>query len=128
LKELLWGKLENATGNLNLKGEGAVFNRIMAAGFELQDVRIPLITINLNRENQSYVVEKGIIRSNLFSSEIEGSFSSEKADLKIIFIPTRDFFNEYPGISSMVSPFLKEDRVQFMMKGTPVDPIISVLR
>jgi len=128
LKEIIRGRSENATEKLRLNGEGAVFNRITAAGFELQEVRVPVVDITLNRENESYMIQQGIVRSNLFSSQIEGSFSPERVNLRITFVPTRDFYTEYPGISSIISSFLKDERLEFIVKGTPEDPVISVVK
>ena len=127
LSQLLKEPSPDTIDFLTLRTDGVKVEQLNLAGFEFSQFKIPIVDFSFLNDNGKFVVERGLVKSNLFSSEISGGFNFELIDGKIIITLSNEFFKQYAHLKSIVDRVANNDVLTITIKGSIRRPAIRFL-
>jgi hypothetical protein len=114
---------------LSLKSEGLNIDRVFISGFEFTSLKVPLVDISLiNEEENGFVLERGLIRSNFFQSEISGRFDFQRIDGQITLSLTGEFFKTYSNLKALVDSVADNGVLTLTVRGNTLHPVVQLTR
>ena len=69
-----------------------------------------------------------MIKSNLFNSEISGSFDPQQVDARISLVLTAEFFRQYANLKTMVDSFTDNGALTLVIRGSMERPTVQMIR
>jgi len=114
---------------LSLKSEGLNIDRVFISGFEFTSLKVPLVDISLiHEEENGFVVERGLIRSNFFQSEISGRFDFQQIDGQVTLSLTAEFFRTYSNLKAFVDSVADNGVLTLTVRGSTLRPVVQLTR
>lgn len=113
---------------LRLRTEALRIERIYVSGFEFTSIKVPIIDIALKNEGEKFVVERGTVKSDLFSSEISGGFNFEMIDGKISLTPSNEFYRKYSNLKSIIDSVSHSGVLTVTIKGSIQRPTVRFVK
>jgi len=118
----------DAIRSLSFRTEGMRIDRVFISGFEFTSFKVPVVDIVLRNEENDFLIERGLIKSNLFSSEMSGSFGLEKVDGKIILSLTGEFYRQYSNLKTLVDSITDNGKLTLTIRGSTNRPDVKILK
>lgn len=125
LSQLLKSAQPDAVDFFNLRFDGVKVEKLWLSGFEFSSFKIPVVDLSFINQNGVYVVERGLIKSNLFSSELSGGFNYQSIDGKIVLTLSNEFFQQYANFKGIVDSVAKNGIVTILIKGNIKKPALK---
>jgi len=125
LSRLLKSAHPDAIDFFNLRTDGVNVEKLWLSGFEFSSFKIPVVDLSFINQNGVYVVERGLIKSNLFSSELSGGFNYQSIDGKIVLTLSNEFFQQYANFKGFVDSVAKNGIITILIKGNIKKPALK---
>jgi len=109
----------------DLKTEAVLVERLFLAGFEFTSFKITVADLSLTNAGEQYSVERGVIKSELFSSEITGDFGLQEVDGTITLTLHNEFFRKYAQLKGVVDSVARDGVLTITLKGSIRNPRIA---
>ena len=116
----------DAIRSLSLRTEGMRIDRVFISGFEFTSLKVPVVDIVLRNEENDFLIERGLIKSNLFSSEMSGRFSLEKVDGKVALSLSGEFYRQYSNLKNLVDSITDNGRLTLTIRGNTNRPDVKL--
>ena len=100
--------------------------RAIVSGFEFSSFVVSEVFLSLKREEQNLTFEQGFIKSELFTSQITGTFSSEAVDIDVVVKPTEKFLRNYSNLRGMLASFFEDEILRLSITGDSRRPAVSI--
>lgn len=110
---------------VDLKAEAIRVERLFLAGFEFTSFKIPIADLSFTNVGERYAVERGVIKSELFSSEIIGSFGLQEVDGTVTLTLNNEFFRQYAQLKGVVDSVARDGVLTLTLKGNIRNPRIA---
>jgi len=117
----------DAVDFINLRTGGLKIDRLFLSGFEFSSFKIPLVDFSLINTNGEFIVEKGLIKSDLFNSEVSGGFNFELIDGKIVLTLSNEFYKQYSHLKNIVDSISDNGVLTVTIKGSMKKPAVKFL-
>jgi hypothetical protein len=118
----------NAVDYFDLKMEGAEVDKVFLAGFEFSKFKIPVADIYLVNTDNNFAFERGILRSDLFTSEISGELNPQSITSSVIIKFTDDFYRQYVNLKPIIDSIANNGEIEFVIRGSLQKPQVNMIR
>jgi hypothetical protein len=100
--------------------------RVFISGFEFSSFVVSDALFILRREAENLAFEQGFIKSELFTSQIEGTLSTETVDVKVVVKPTEKFLRNYSNLRGILDSISEDETIRFSLQGSTKRPTLSL--
>jgi hypothetical protein len=110
---------------VEMKAEALRVDRLFLSGFEFTSFKIPIFDLYFTNAGEMYSIERGVIKSELFSSEIGGSFGLKEVDGTVTLTLHNEFFRQYAHLRRVVDSVARDGILTLTLKGNIRNPRIA---
>lgn len=121
------GDILSAIDSAALRIDRARVDRVFISGFEFSSFAVSEALLTLKREEENLAFEQGFIKSELFTSQIDGTLSSETVDIRIVVNPTDKFLRNYSNLRGILESLSKDEILRISIKGNVRRPTLSLI-
>ncbi len=124
--KLLSGKSSAALNFLALSVDRVEVEKVFLSGFEFSSFKLSQGYISFLNQNETYIVEKGFIKSDIFNLEISGAVNVDSIDMRVMLKLSDKFFKSYANLKDIVGSISENGTIKLSIKGDMQRPTVRL--
>jgi hypothetical protein len=99
--------------------------RVFFSGFELSDLKLKQVFIELGKAENGFAVKRGFLKSDVVESELTGKLDEKSLDVTASVSLTKAFYDRFKDLKGLVDSFFKNGKLRMHILGTWESPRVE---